>query len=351
MEIGYVGNHGADLSGTLDVNQINPQSAAEIACGHCEALADRPYYNKYPYLEYINVLSNPYTSNYHGLQASFTGRNYHNVSFVAGYTYSHALGDADLSLLPANPQDSNNPGSQYGNSNFDIRHRFTLSTTWNIPGIKAPGQILEGWTINSIVTLQTGAPWGAIDSSDDFSKTGELEDTWNFSGNPADFKSNPNPTPCYGFGGSCGPGTTAIPAACSLFAMKLDGGVAGPNTAQLNAIGCYMVGTSVLIPPAPGTFGNMSRNLFRDSGYRNWDLSVFKNFKFFQERLSAQFRAEFFNVLNHPNFGNPSVIGNADPSSPGTFGAANLTPDAAATNPVLGSGGNRAIQLGLKFIF
>ena len=58
------------------------------------------------------------------------------------------------------------------------------------------------------------------------------------------------------------------------------------------------------MPPAIGTFGTTGRNVFRDSGFRNWDVSVFKTFVF-KERLTAQFRAEFFNVLNHPNFANP----------------------------------------------
>ncbi len=358
LEVGYVGNHGGNLSGVLDVNQINPQAPAELTpngtCGpngtpalHCELNSDRPFAAQYPYLAFINVLSNPFRSNYHGLQATFTGRNYHNVSFVAGYTYAHALGQADTSILPVTPANSTNPGAQYGNSNFDVRHRFTLTTTWNIPGIKAPGQILEGWTINSIVTLQSGAPWGAVDTGDDISRTGESEDTWDFFGNPADFKAQRN-TPIPSFTGP----VPSLPSACQNAAAKVDNGATnGPTTQSLGLFGCYMQGSSVMIPAALGTFGTMSRNMFRDLGYRNWDVSVFKNFKFFQEKLSAQFRAEFFNVLNHPNFANPGANGDADPSSSGSFGCSCATPDAAATNPVLGSGGNRAIQLGLKFIF
>lgn len=105
-----------------------------------------------------------------------------------------------------------------------------------------------------------------------------------------------------------------------------------------------------MIPPAVGTFGTMTRNMFPGPAFYNWDVSVFKNFKF-QERLTAQFRAEFFNVLNHPNFANPWANQDTDPSGSGTFGCSCATPDAAATNPVLGSGGPRAIQLGLKLLF
>jgi Carboxypeptidase regulatory-like domain/TonB dependent receptor len=350
LEVAYVGNHGDDLSGVLDINQINPRSPGENTptCQHCEAIADRPYGAEYPYLAFINDLRNPYISNYHGLQASFTGRNFHNLSFVAGYTYAHALGDFDTSLLNATPQDSRNIAAQYGNSNFDIRHRFTLTTTWNIPGKKTPGQILEGWQINSIVTLQTGAPWAVSDNSQDISKTGELEDTWDFFGNPGDFTSGPTPTPFFAGSGNSATGQETSNPACNTQAEKM-----GASTqTSLAAFGCYAKGKSIMIPPATGTFGTMGRNIFRDSGFRNWDLSVFKSFKF-KERFTAQFRAEFFNVLNHPNFANPAVNGEGDPSSPGPggFGCGCATPDAAATNPVLGSGGARDMQLGLKLIF
>jgi hypothetical protein len=98
----------------------------------------------------------------------------------------------------------------------------------------------------------------------------------------------------------------------------------------------------------------MGRNTFRDTGFKNLDLSVAKNWKF-SERVGAQFRAEFFNVLNHSNFANPFGGQNGwahnDPSSPGNFGCACATPDVAASNPVIGSGGSRAVQLGLKLLF
>jgi hypothetical protein len=134
----------------------------------------------------------------------------------------------------------------------------------------------------------------------------------------------------------------------------------GINVSTVNSLdnlGCYYQGHSVLIPPAIGTFGTSGRNIWRDPGFRNWDLSVTKQWKF-QERLTAQFRAEFFNVLNHPNFANPYGASNGfgigaegDPSSTSNFGCGCATPDQAAGNPVLGSGGNRAVQLGLKLSF
>ena len=101
----------------------------------------------------------------------------------------------------------------------------------------------------------------------------------------------------------------------------------------------------MLIPAPIGTFGTAGRNMFRATGYHNVDMSITKNWKY--ERFGAQFRAEFFNVFNHPEFAAPGT----NPGSPSSFGLSTTTPDVAAPNVVLGSGGARAIQLGLKFTF
>src|ERR1019366_8797929 len=155
------------------------------------------------------------------------------------------------------------------------------------PGKKMPGQLLEGWQINSIVSLQSGQPWDVYDSNNDISRTGELKDRWDFFGNPNDFKPTLTPFPFYC--NNCGiGGVSNIPASCSTQAAAIGA------TPSLLSYGCYNQGNSVMIPPPIGTFGTMGRNVFRDLGYRNMDLSVVKLFKF-KERLSAQFRAEFFN--------------------------------------------------------
>jgi hypothetical protein len=111
----------------------------------------------------------------------------------------------------------------------------------------------------------------------------------------------------------------------------------------------------VMVPPTAGTYGTMGRNIFRDQGFRNLDFSVFKEFRF-KERYGAQFRAEFFNVLNHPTVANPygsaaGFGGGTDPSAGTTFGCGCQTPDVGAGNPLVGSGSNRAMQLGLKLTF
>ena len=77
----------------------------------------------------------------------------------------------------------------------------------------------------------------------------------------------------------------------------------------------------MMTPPAPGTFGTMGRNTFRDFGFRNVDFSTVKNFSISVNASSMQFRAEFFNIFNHPNFANPfggqNGWGHNDPSVPG----------------------------------
>jgi hypothetical protein len=227
-----------------------------------------------------------------------------------------------------------------------MRNRFTLSLTYAIPNIKSWAQLLEGWQVNTIISVYGAQPWGPIDAGTDISGTGEFVDRWNFFGRPGDF----GPTKSTGtpyFAGTSNP-------ACAAKALALDGGTPAGNTTALNLFGCYAMGSSIMIPPAIGTFGNMGRNIFRDFGFRNADFSVMKNFRL-GERVGMQFRAEFFNIFNHPNFANPfggqNGWGHNDPSVPGVFGCSCATPDVAASNPVIGSGGSRATQLGLKFTF
>jgi hypothetical protein len=348
MDISYVGSHGSRLNGIRDINQGTPIPGSATA-------SPGPFATKFPYLGPILVLSNLYRSNYNGLQATLQQRTAHGLSFLASYTYSHSLDDDSYNIGQFLPQDSNNPALEYASSDFDIKHRFTFSITYAIPGKKSPAQLLQGWELNSVVTVQTGQPWYGNDQSNNISGTGENTDRWDFFGNPKDFTSGPNPIPCFG-DTLCGNGTT-IPMACITAATSAGPGVLAELNGPSGLGGCYMQGNSVLIPPALGTFGTSGRNIWRDPGLRNWDLSVTKQWKF-QERLTAQFRAEFFNVLNHPNFTNPygassgfGVGAEGDPSSTSNFGCGCATPDQAAGNPVLGSGGNRAVQLGLKLIF
>jgi hypothetical protein len=366
LEVAYVGNHGSNLTGIRDINQPpvgTDYSAACITDPNCDQDA-RPFNGKFPYLSNIFQMGNVYRSNYNGLQVTLNSRNYHGLSMVAGYTYSHALDDVganwDFGYGSGLPQNSYNLAQEYANSDFDIRHRFTLSLTYAIPGRKGYGQALEGWEINSIVTLQSPQHWGPIDEGTDAAGVGPLPVSppanepirWDFHGNPSDFKSGPTPIPF--FPGSHDPANPTSNSACNAQALTQDGGTAGgPATTSLASFGCYAKGSSYMTPPPLGQFGTMRRNIFPDSGFKNFDFSLAKNFHF-GEAMRLQFRAEFFNILNHPNFANPyggqNGFGLNDPSAAG-FGCGCATPDIAAANPAVGSGGPRSIQLGAKFIF
>jgi hypothetical protein len=330
-----------------------------------------PFATKFPYLSYVMFLSNNNISNYNSLQVSMTQHETHGFSYVLGYTWSHALAESPDNWSFISPVNSANPREIYGTTEFDIRHRFTFSTTYNIPGFNAPGQLLKGWSLNSIITLESATPWGINDLTTDFSNTGEINgpspngEQWDFFGNPNDFRTtkalintnrtNPaDPTSVTG-GIPYFPGITN--AACLAKSTAL-----GPQgIASLTDLGCYAMGGSVLVPPAYGTLGTTAPNMFRSFPYYNVDLNVTKIFKV-KERLSFQFRAEFFNLFNHPEianvFGGPGGDNtNTDPSAGAAagvganFGFRNLTPDVLSSNPVLGSGGARAMQLGLKILF
>jgi hypothetical protein len=385
LDIAYVGNHGSGFPGNVDINAppigagwFGPSGAA-AAClasaplyNNCnvstsDEIAARPYNSAFPYLSYINELEGIDRSNYNALQVTMTERLFHGLYFLGGYTYSHAL-DQFSSPPPGRGgfQDPALPQLDYGSSDYDLRNRFTLSLTYNLPGRKSPGQMLEGWVVNSVVTLQSGMPWGTMDTNDDFYGNDEYKNSaqerWDFTGNPSDFTSGPFNIPCFSAGSAgntvlanCTPyavvnGVPTPPAIC-MSAAKANGPLA---VASLVNNGCYVEGNSVLTPPAYGSIGTMGRNISRDGGFRNWDLSIVKDWRF-KERLTTEFRAEVFNVLNHPNFANPygsfTTYYNNDPSGGLGFGCGCLTPDAASGNFVLGPGGARDIQLGLKLIF
>jgi Carboxypeptidase regulatory-like domain/TonB dependent receptor-like, beta-barrel len=380
LDVAYVGNRGVKLLGLIDANQPTPgagwgnptdpaspayaciQSApAYNNCNPSTALetAAQPYNAKFPYLSQIQILNNSGFSTYNGLQASLTQRTSHGLSYVLSYTYSRSLGtgyDNWSFLVPINSQ---NPKQLYGPTLFDTTNFLTYSLTYAIPGKQSPAQLLEGWSVNSIVTLQSGQPWGVNDFTTDFSGTGEVAnqntngEQWNFYGNPSAFKTTKAFLTTNGGQGGIPyfPGTSN--AACAAKAAAI-----GPlATASLTNLGCYAVGNGMLLPPAYGSYGTMGINPFRGPAFYNWDFSITKEMKI-KERLTAQFRAEFFNILNHPNLSNPfggpggdNTYTDPSAAAGASFGLRPQTPDVTSSNPVLGSGGPREIQLGLKLIF
>jgi hypothetical protein len=306
--LSYVGSHGADLFGLFNGNEAAPTTdqSAPLAPRRPDPNIDAS----------IDTLRSNLFSNYDGLQAKLEKRFSHGIEFEASYTYSHALDDAsDANLGSQNQGDfryQNNPALEYGNADFDVRHRFAFNYVYDLPfgngrwlGNDWSGwrnQVAGGWQISGIVTAQTGN-W--------FTPTDDLVNESNSDGGGAVFNAarpnvvgNPNGKPCL---------------AGTLF-----------NT-------CAFVANTVL-----GTFGDAGRNIIRGPGLENWDFSVLKTFPV-HEQMRFEFRAEFFNVFNHPNltFADETTTNENFSTERGTsqFGFAT-----AARAP-------RQIQFALKFYF
>jgi hypothetical protein len=400
LDVSYVGNGGYDLLAMSDLNQCPPDPTAS----DCATGKSRPYTRScptpigfgtgslgcFPYLQIINYQTNHAHSNYNSLQATLTKRTSHGLDFTVGYTYGHGLDNGSLNFQGLPPQDSTHQEREYASSDFDIRHRLTVTAGYAVPGKKGYGQMLEGWKLNTIVTVEGSQPWLVFDGSSahDFSSGGsgfgDLTDRWDFNGNTNDFRSSAvsipfcapadsgvqvgafsaklnatNSVSCTQTSGVYGTATTLYtttnPADTGLWGKCTSHAADASVGGTLFSAGCYVKGNSVMTPPALGTFGTMGRNIFRDSGFKNVDFSVFKEFKF-RERFGAEVRWELFNLFNHPNIANPygssntSFLG-AQAQNSSSFGCGCATPDVAAGNPLVGSGSSRVMQLGLKLTF
>lgn len=373
LDVAFVGNYGyretywtdlnspaldagwdpTTVSTCINTNKCTANAAAEIG----------PYSTKFPYLSNIEEFLNGVSSNYNSLQVRATDRLSHGLSFVLGYTYAHALDNAaSNTVLPQN--------LYYENGVSDVRNRFTFSPTYEIPGIKFPGQMLQGWSISPLITLQSGLPWSTSDSSIDWLGTGEFKNSagqgggsgttqpWNFTGPRSAFTTGPTPIPCYG----PLPGCTSFnntPAAIMTECMNAATAPYAPGSTQAKLAlaaftndGCYVQGGGILTPPAYGTFGNAVGGIFRGPNFYNVDLSVAKTWKM-RDRYTAQLRFEFFNLFNRADFALGPTSSNPSSGSAGSFGCSCSTLDTNSTNPnpVLGVGGPRHVQFGLKLTF
>jgi hypothetical protein len=291
VEIGYVGSKGTKLVRLTDANEP-------------DATDTRPNQN----FGAIDLLTPISSSTYPALQTTLRIQNAHRVSGFASYNWSKSLDDAsdgiDFAPAVAFPQDPSNLKAEHGPSSFDTRQRFTAAINYDLPAWHALGKLGSGWQLNWIASLQSGRPIPIVTAYD----------------NSGRYYYNQRPNVV--------PGVNPIVHNWS------------PATGYLNL--------SAFSQPADGTFGNLGRNSIYGPGYKNLDFSFTKNTQV-TERLGLQLRAEFFNVLNHPNFAQPNHV--IDLSASGNAGALTQTPDVAQTNPGLGGGGPRVLQLGLKVTF
>jgi hypothetical protein len=383
LDVAYVGNHGYREEFNTDLNQpalgagydqatINNCLKSQPLYKNCKPAGPEvgQYAAAFPYISGIDAVSNGQFSNYDALQVTAQARAYHGLSFLSGYTFSHALGEASASSGQGGatiPSDKTNLRRNYGNLNIDLRHRFTFSPTYDIPGMKSPAQMLEGWSISAILVVQGGLAWNPNDTkSTDWLGEGEnvsngnisgINQYWNYSGPRSAFdNTGPNPIPCFNGVSGKEKGCSTLAAAPAAIQSGCMNAAVAPygSSSQLQALAvaalangtCYTQGGGYLTPPAYGTLGDAPAGLFTGPVYRNVDFSVAKLWKL-KERYSAQFRAEFFNLFNRADFAGPGT----DPSKGlnGGFGYATSTPD--SSNPVLGSGGPRHVQFGLKLTF
>ncbi len=312
LELGYVGSKGTKLVRLRDANQA-------------DANGNRPN----PNYGFMNEFATISASTYHALQGTLRVQGSHGLSGFAGYTWSKSLDDASDGIdfnfaTVALPQDSNNLKAEHGPSNFDTRQRFTAAFTYQLPRLLGPKRLAEGWQVNSIFTAQSGRPIPIVSSND---TSGVSFPT------PANSHQRPNLVP----------GVNPINPNWE----------SGPDT--IGYLNPLAFAQPAFPTGAAGSFGDLGRNSIYGPHFWNVDFALAKNTRIF-ERLNLQFRAEFFNIFNHPNFALPNWfvspgIGPDGTVAPSPTGLVTQTPDQAQTNPGLGGGGPRVVQLGLKLIF
>lgn len=294
LEVAYVGSKGTKLYAGRDINQPLPSPAP---------------YNPRPIFSFadINELEARASSTYHSLQIRFQQNLDYGLAVLAAYTWSRSIDDASDFFTSAGdsnyPQNSYDLRSERGRSNFDLPQRFSLSFSYDIPLGKGHSvwadkgwltQFMSGWQTLGIVSLQSGRPFTvALLPEIDNSNTGRSS---------------------LGFGANDRPNIVGNPSI----------GSPSPNR--------WFDTTAFTFPPY-GSFGNSGRNILAGPGYQNINLSLLKNIQF-TETKSLQFRFEFFNFLNHPNFDLPDIF----LGSP-TFGS------------ILSAQSPRHIQFGVKFMF
>ncbi len=243
----------------------------------------------------IRTISNNEISHYNALNVILTQRMSHGATLLVSYTWSHSLDEGTDSNGGGQPMDPYDWMLDYGNSNWDIRHRLVADYVYALPFFKSSSNpvernLLGGWQLNGITTLQGGMPFNVVMGSDIANNGIRGIQRPNILGTPY---------------ATCGSGHLT-----------------------------HCITPSVFAVPAPYTFGDTARNILSGPGRVNFDFSLFKNVPI-RERASVQFRAEFFNLFNTPQFSNPNS----------TFGAASFG------NVTSTSYNNREIQFALKFLF
>lgn len=294
IEAAYVASKGTKLLTARDINQPRPGPAQ---------FNPRPV----PQFDDITLEESSANSSYNSLQIRFQQSLDFGLSFLSSYTWSKSIDNASGFFTSAGdpnfPQDSFNTKAERGRSNFDVRHRLSLSYAYDFPFGK--GRVLladngwlttalTGWQTYAVVTLQSGRPFTvALLPEIDNSNTG---------------RSN------LGFGANDRPDIVGSPGLENR----------GPDK---------WFNTAAFALPPRGSFGNAGRNILDGPGFQNFNASLVKNTRL-REGMDLQFRAEAFNLFNHPNFDLPDNF----------FGSPTFGQILSAQSP-------RHIQFGVKLLF
>jgi hypothetical protein len=283
VELAYVGSKGTKLLGARDLNQPFPSA---------QPINPRPV----PQFADIDVLESRADSNYNSFQARFQQSFEHGLTALASYTWSKSIDDASSFFTSAGdanfPQNSHDTRAERALSNFDLRHRFSLSYSYDLPFGK--GALWGGWQTYGIWTFQTGRPFTiALDPNLDNSNTGQS---------------------ILGFGANDRPN------------LLRSATLSHPTPDRWFDV------TAFALPPY-GSFGDAGRNILTGPGLQSINVSIVKSFRL-AERASLEIRTEAFNLFNHPNFDLPNIF----------FGTPAFGAIQSAESP-------RRIQFGAKILF
>ena len=273
--------------------------------------------NPNPDFQFVNVTSNTATSDYQALQVKFQRRLSHGLQALASYTFSHSIDiastDAFADFLNT-PSFIANPRIDRGNSDFDIRHSFTAGVTYDLPTPewnRFARATLGGWSVDAFLLARSAPPVNVLGA------------------------------PYFGPGGTAlYPRPNVVPGVSQvLYGSQYPGG--------------KIFNSAAFTEPAPGTQGDFGRNVLRGFGATQADVAFQRQFPL-SEQLNLQFRAEFFNISNHPNFGPPnnsltsSLFGHSTQTLASSLGPGG---ESGGFNPLYQIGGPRSIQLALKLAF
>jgi hypothetical protein len=273
----------------------------------------------------FDLLSNHGTSNYDALQAQYRHRLSHGLQTLLSYTWGHSIDDVSSDANYQNVPLNKSPASaERGPSDYDIRNTFSGAVSYDIPG---PGrgvlkQVFGNWSTDSIIYVRSASPVNVVTGLNPFA--GSV-----LSG--ANSVQRPDVVPGVPF---------------YLYPSGAPGG--------------KIINPAAFTTPVPATGqGDLGRNALRGFGATQWDITLRRQFRF-TERVSLQARADFFNILNHPNFGNPNNFLDSSPAVPNPlFGQSTMTlasslgsgGQSGGLNPLYQIGGPRSIQLAVKLQF